>query len=74
MPSANLPVLDKSLRNWSKHLPDDFAMLLPVRRGTGPAIDDFLLGLHEQKYSLVTSPGGRILAFSTASPYFASNR
>ena len=43
-------------------------MLLPVRRGTGPAIDDFLLGLHEQKYRLLRSRSGRILAFRLPLP------
>ena len=37
-------------------------MLLPVRRRTGPSMDNFLLGLHEPKYSL-PSRSGRILAF-----------
>jgi DNA-binding CsgD family transcriptional regulator len=51
VPIANPRIRDKRLRNRRKHLADDFAVLLPVRSGTAPAIDNFLLGLHVQKYS-----------------------
>lgn len=43
---ANPRIRDKRLRDRSKHLADDFAVLLPVRSGTAPTVDNFLLGLH----------------------------
>jgi hypothetical protein len=51
VPAANQPILDKSLRDRRKHLPDDFAVLLPERRGITPYAYNFLVGLHPQKYT-----------------------
>ena len=51
VPAANQPALDQSLRDRRKHLPDDFAVLLPERRGSTPCADNFLIGLHHSKYS-----------------------
>ena len=36
VPAANRPIFDKSLRDRRKHLPDDFAVLFPERRGITP--------------------------------------
>ena len=36
--TANLPILDKSLCDRRKHLPDEFAVLLPERSGTAPSV------------------------------------
>jgi len=38
VPTVNQCILDQSLRYWRKHLTDDFAMLLPERRGATPAV------------------------------------
>src|SRR5437870_13321901 len=51
MPTANQRILDKSLRDRRKHLPDDFAVLLPERRGITPCGYNFLVRLHPQKYT-----------------------
>ena len=51
VPTANQPVLDKGFRDRRKHLPDDFAVLLPERRGIAPSAYGFLVGLHQQKYT-----------------------
>jgi hypothetical protein len=51
VPTDNQPILDKSLRDWRKHLPDDFAVLLPERRGITPCAYNLLVGLHQQKYT-----------------------
>src|ERR1700756_546226 len=51
VPAANQPILDKSLRDRRKHLPNDFAMLLPERRGITPSAYNLLVGLHQQKYT-----------------------
>jgi hypothetical protein len=51
VPAANQPILDKSLRDRRKHLPDDFAVLLPERRGITPYAYNLLVGLHRQKYT-----------------------
>src|ERR1700675_69327 len=51
VPTANQPILDKSLRDWRKHLPDDFAVFLPERRGITPYADNLLVRLHQQKYT-----------------------
>jgi hypothetical protein len=55
--TANLPILDKSLRNRLIHLPDDFAVLLPKRSGIAPSVYDLLAGLHKQKYILWAGDG-----------------
>jgi hypothetical protein len=52
--TADLPILDKSLRNRRKHSLDDFAVLFPEWSGTAPSVYNLLLGLHEQKYSFLT--------------------
>src|SRR5437868_15399649 len=49
--TADLPIFYKSFGDWRKHLPDDFAVLLPERCGTGPAVHDLVVGLHEEKYN-----------------------
>jgi hypothetical protein len=51
VPTANQPILDKSVRDWRKHLPDDFAVLLLERRGITPYAYYLLVGLHPQKYT-----------------------
>src|SRR6266702_5732405 len=51
MPTANQPILDKSLCDRRKHLPDDFAVFLPERRGITPYAYKFLVRLHQQKYT-----------------------
>jgi hypothetical protein len=51
VPTSNQPILDKSLRDRRKHLPDDFAVLLPERRGITPYANNLLIGLHKQKYT-----------------------
>ena len=38
LPTANPSIFDQSLRYRLEHLPDDFAVLLPERRGTTPAV------------------------------------
>jgi len=48
---ANFRIRNQRLRKRREHLADDFAVLFPVRSGTGPARYNFLLGLHAQKYS-----------------------
>jgi hypothetical protein len=49
--SADQRLLNQSLRNWRKHLPDDFAVLLPEGRGITPCAYNLLVGLHQQKYT-----------------------
>ena len=51
VPTANQPILDKSLRDRRKHLPDDFAVFLPERRGITPYAYSLLVGLHQPKYT-----------------------
>ncbi len=51
VPTDNQPILDKRLRDWRKHLPDDFAVLLPEPRGITPCAYDLLVGSHQQKYT-----------------------
>ena len=51
VPTANQSILDKSLRDRREHLPDDFAVLLPERRGITPSVYNLLVGLHHQKYT-----------------------
>ncbi len=51
VPTANQPILDKSLRDRRKHLPDDFAVFLPERRGITPYTYSLLVGLHQPKYT-----------------------
>ena len=51
VPAANRPIFDKSLRDRRKHLPDDFAVLFPERRGITPYAYNLLVGLHQQKYT-----------------------
>jgi hypothetical protein len=51
VPTANQPILDKSLGDRRKHLPDDFAVLLPERGGITPCAYNLLVGLHQQKYT-----------------------
>jgi hypothetical protein len=51
VPTANQPILDKSLRDRRKHLLDDFAVLLPEWRGSTPCAYNLLVGLHRQKYT-----------------------
>jgi hypothetical protein len=46
MPTANQRILDKSLRDRRKHLPDDFAVLLPEQRGSTTCGYNLLVGLH----------------------------
>jgi hypothetical protein len=52
VPTANEPILDKSLRDRRKHLPDDFAVLLPERRGITPCAYNPLVGLHRTEVYL----------------------
>jgi hypothetical protein len=59
MSGADLPVRDQRLRDRRKHLPDGVAMLLPVRRRAGPAIDNFLFGLHKQR-SIASGAASRV--------------
>src|SRR6266705_2806167 len=49
--TANQPILDESLRDRRKHLPDNFAVLLPQPRGATPSVNNRLAGLHQRKYS-----------------------
>jgi hypothetical protein len=49
--AANPRILDQSLRDWRKHLPDRFAALLPERRRAAPSVDHILVALHGRKYS-----------------------
>jgi hypothetical protein len=49
--TANQPIFDKGLRDRRKHLPDDFAVLLPEPRGITPYAYNLLVGLHQQKYT-----------------------
>src|SRR5215472_7608945 len=49
--TANQPIRDKRLRHGLKHLPDDFAVLLPERRRITPCAYGLLVGLHQQKYN-----------------------
>ena len=51
VPTANQPILDKSLRDWRKHLPDDFAVILPEGRGITPYVYNLVVGLRRQKYT-----------------------
>ena len=51
MSAANQRILDQSLRDRRKHLPDRFAMLLPERRSAAPSVDHSLVALHRRKYS-----------------------
>ena len=51
--TADLSTFDKSLRNWRKHLPNDFVIFFPVRSGISPSIDYFLVGLHWKKCSSI---------------------
>src|SRR5690348_10645022 len=46
--AANRPMVDESFGDRGKHLPDDFAVLLPERRGSTPSAYHLLVGLHEQ--------------------------
>jgi hypothetical protein len=39
------------LRDRRKHLPDDFAVFLPERRGITPYAYSLLVGLHQPKYT-----------------------
>jgi hypothetical protein len=52
VPTPNQSILDKGLRDRRKHLPDDFAVFLPERRGFTPCSCDLLIGLHHPKYIL----------------------
>jgi hypothetical protein len=51
VPTANQPIFDKGLRDRRKHLPDDFAVLFPEPRRITPYAYNFLVGLHQQKYT-----------------------
>jgi hypothetical protein len=57
-------ILDESLRNWRKHLPDDFAVFLPEGRGITPCVYNLVVGLHQQKYTYRTL--GRQCSFQWA--------
>ena len=52
VPTANQPILDKGLRDRRKHLPDDFAVLLPEWRGITPSAYNLLVGLHSAEVYL----------------------
>ena len=45
--TLNVCVFDKSCSNRSEHLSDRFPVLLPIRCGLAPLVDDFL---HNQQY------------------------
>src|SRR5215813_10086281 len=49
--TADQPILAKGSRDRRKHLPDDFAVLLPERSGIAPSVYDVLVGLHEHEYT-----------------------
>src|SRR5215472_7837926 len=49
--AANQPIFDERLRYRRKHLPDDFAVLLPERRRIAPCAYALLAGLHQQEYT-----------------------
>jgi DNA-binding transcriptional MerR regulator len=51
MPGTDPRILDQSLRNWRKHLPDDFAVFLPEGRRITPCVYNLVVGLHQQKYT-----------------------
>src|SRR5215472_15356837 len=50
--TADRPIQAKGSRDRCKHLPDDFAVLLPDRSGTAPSVQDVLVGLHEHEYTV----------------------
>jgi hypothetical protein len=46
--AADERILDKSLRDRRKHLPDNLAVLLPKRRDANPPVNNLLIGLHHR--------------------------
>ena len=50
LPARNSCIGNQPLRYLRKHLPDNFPVLLPIRRRARPSIDSFLVLLHEEKY------------------------
>jgi hypothetical protein len=56
-PGTDPRILDESLRNRRKHLPDDFAVFLPEGRRIAPCVYNLGVGLHQQKYTYRTLGG-----------------
>jgi hypothetical protein len=49
---GNQPILDQSMCDGRKHLPDGFAVFLPERSNIAPSVYDVLVELHETEYTV----------------------
>jgi hypothetical protein len=54
VPTGNQPILNKSMCDRRKHLPRNFAVLLPERRGVTPCAYSLLVWLHQEEYTQPT--------------------
>jgi hypothetical protein len=54
VPTGNQPILNKSMCDRRKHLPRNFAVLLPERRGITPCAYYLLVWLHQEEYTQPT--------------------